>query len=202
MNEQAEKVFKEANLDLEADLHNHRFLQDEKWVEATLVKRQGIEKLIRHNHIKFKLTPHTMTMTLCVVHGEFIKGTRKVETLGSATLENTNQKPPYLPEMAEKRCKSRGVLMILDIYELGNVLGEDEIHEAKKASAADKLMKDNKKESSKNVIPPKESKTGNNTALKFGPTTSDPPTKKKTALDKLEDSPSESDYDELINEKQ
>lgn len=57
-----------------------------------------------------------------------------VETTGEANNENVKQNPPYMLAMAEKRAKSRAVLILTGFYALG-VFGEDESDDFKRPAS-------------------------------------------------------------------
>ena len=66
--------------------------------------------------------------TMCDDEGEVLGS---VTTTGEANNDNVKQKPPYMMAMAEKRAKSRAVLMLTGFYAVG-VFGEDESDDFKK----------------------------------------------------------------------
>jgi hypothetical protein len=90
-----------------------------------IITRSGIQKIERKAGIKCLFRP---VYSACgkdyfTLHGHGTLGEAKYETFASAS-ELTSQNK-YFPEMAEKRCRSRIVLTLAGLYELG-VFGEDE----------------------------------------------------------------------------
>lgn len=62
---------------------------------------------------------------------------------------NVKMKPPYLTEMAQKRCKSRGILELAGLYELG-IYGEEEADDFKEKIS--KEIKARKNSNSEGVV--------------------------------------------------
>lgn len=115
------RLFKENGL-LEEDVHKHN--------HYTIITRAGIEKIQAKNKVTVHYEAVVMERDFAVIKGTFSKeGVPDLETFGSASKETSQNK--YYPEMAEKRCLSRGVLKICRFYELG-VFGEDEADDFKK----------------------------------------------------------------------
>lgn len=91
----------------------------------TIITRQGIQKIERATGIKCELEYIPTPEPRYVV----IKGTGRAQdgttytTFASASPETS--KNPYYVEMAEKRCRSRLILTLAGLYELG-AFGEDE----------------------------------------------------------------------------
>lgn len=90
-----------------------------------IITRPGIQKIERRANIKCSFRPvySACGKDFFTLHGTGSMGDAKYETFASASdLTSTNK---YYPEMAEKRCRSRIVLTLAGLYELG-VFGEDE----------------------------------------------------------------------------
>ena len=122
-----DRLFKENGL-LTEDVHKHQ--------HYTIINRMGIEKIQAKNGVSVHYEPVVMERDFCVIKGIFKKeGVPDLETFGSASKETSQNK--YYPEMAEKRCLSRGVLKICKFYELG-VFGEDEADDFKRPVEAPK----------------------------------------------------------------
>lgn len=116
------RLFKENGL-LDEDVHKHN--------HYTIITRAGIEKIQAKNKVTVHYESVVMERDFAVIKGTFSKeGVPDLETFGSASKETSQNK--YYPEMAEKRCLSRGVLKICRFYELG-VFGEDEADDFKPA---------------------------------------------------------------------
>lgn len=119
-----------------------------------IITRPGIDKIIAKSGLEIvSLEPLFIDPYEIVYRGVFKLGDRTVTTTGSASIDrtahqvitkrnedgssiqkveiitlkkgNVKQNPPYLSEMAEKRCKSRGVLMLTGFYDQG-FYGQDE----------------------------------------------------------------------------
>lgn len=90
-----------------------------------IITRSGIQKIERRAGIKCTFKP---VFSACgkdyfTLHGTGTMGDAKYETFASASDMTSQNK--YYPEMTEKRCRSRIVLTLAGLYELG-VFGEDE----------------------------------------------------------------------------
>ena len=123
------RLFKENGL-LPEDYFEHKHYK--------IITRSGIEKIQYKNGIEIEYEAVHMAPDFCVVLAkaqmERETKTVRVQTFGSAGhgakgepdqgKVKTNQYM-YYPEIAEKRSKSRAVLMITDFYKYG-VFGEDE----------------------------------------------------------------------------
>ena len=118
---------RENGLDARADVWQHK--QSGQWIIA----RTGIEKIQGHNNIGIELELCAAAVDFAVVKAiatrtakaEGTKTAKKlsIQSLGSANAKNSQV--TYYAEMAEKRAKSRAILMLMGFYALG-VYGEDE----------------------------------------------------------------------------
>ncbi len=96
-----------------------------------IITRQGIQKIEKAAGINCDIRIHSAGADFCNVEGVGTKldnttnTTTTYRTLASANPENS--KNPYYCEMAEKRCRSRLILTLAGLYELG-VFGEDEMN--------------------------------------------------------------------------
>ena len=115
--------------------HVWQHKQSNNWI----ISRPGIEKIQGLNNITvgldycggaadFAVVKVTATRT---VKAEGAKTSKKlsIESLGSANAKNSQVS--YYAEMAEKRAKSRAILMLMGFYSLG-VYGEDEADDFKR----------------------------------------------------------------------
>lgn len=132
---------RENNLDATYDVWQQK--QSGQWI----IGRTGIEKIQGHNNISVTLevvgfgldyagVKATATRT---AKAEGSKTAKKlsVESLGSAHVKNCLQISYYL-EMAEKRAKSRAILMLMGFYALG-VYGEDEADDFRRTDESTSL---------------------------------------------------------------
>ena len=93
-----------------------------------IITRTGIDKIARRNGIKLEYKIEAMLENWCVIrcmasHPEM----GYVESFGEASKENCTSSAAKFPvAMAEKRAKSRAVLMLAGFYEQG-VYGQDEM---------------------------------------------------------------------------
>jgi len=111
--------------------------------DMAFIKRSGIEKIQFTNDIRVKyevivMQPDYVVIKALASRGSGVSyaldaGDVVVETYGEATLENTNQKPPYYFAMAEKRALARVVLKICGAYK-HNIYGEDEADDFKQTT--------------------------------------------------------------------
>jgi hypothetical protein len=91
-----------------------------------IITRGGIQKIERASGIKCQFRP---VFSACGENYFTLQGTgvdkagNTYSTFASASSQTSQNK--YYPEMAEKRCRSRLVLALAGLYELG-VFGEDE----------------------------------------------------------------------------
>ncbi len=88
-----------------------------------IITRAGIEKIARNNEIKLDFEVISSDQHHACVRGIGTQGSIKFETFSSATPANCRN--GYFLEMAIKRARSRIVLGICNLYELG-VFGEEE----------------------------------------------------------------------------
>lgn len=98
-----------------------------------IITRTGIDKIISNRGINLKYEPIVMEKEWVVLRctAQMIKdknfGSTVVESFGEASKENTMGLAGKFPvAMAEKRAKSRAVLMLTGFYEQG-VYGQDEM---------------------------------------------------------------------------
>jgi molybdopterin converting factor small subunit len=128
-----QELCRQNGLDPRADVWQHK--QSGQWIIA----RTGIEKIQGHNNIgvdlelaaaavDFAVVKATATRT---VKAEGTKVAKKlsIQSLGSAQAKNSQV--TYYAEMAEKRAKSRAILMLMGFYALG-IYGEDEADDFKR----------------------------------------------------------------------
>ena len=100
-----------------------------------IITRTGIDKIISNRGIQLGYEPIVMEKDWVVMRctAQMVKGKdigmTKTETFGEASKENTMGLAGKFPvAMAEKRAKSRAVLMLTGFYEQG-VFGQDEMME-------------------------------------------------------------------------
>ena len=110
-------LFKECKLNKKDDLFTQKLKNGQNF---TIIKKSGIEKIISHLGIDVVIESHTSTkdhadVKVMAMYKEFT-----VQSLGSANSLNCLNK--YYLEMAEKRAKSRAVLLVtqLSLYGFGN----------------------------------------------------------------------------------
>lgn len=92
----------------------------------TIITRQGIQKIERQAGIRCEIdiVPSVSNPTSITMKGTGIdKNGVTYSTFASASPDTSTNK--YYAEMAEKRCRSRIILTLAGLYELG-VFGEDE----------------------------------------------------------------------------
>jgi len=93
------------------------------------IKRTGIDKIISNRGIKVSYEPIIMERDWVVLRcvAEMSENQGRVESFGECSKENTMGLAGKFPvAMAEKRAKSRAVLMLTGFYEQG-VYGQDEM---------------------------------------------------------------------------
>ena len=98
-----------------------------------IITRSGIDKIISNRNIQLEYEPIVMVKDWVVLRcvalmtkGKEI-GQARVESFGESSKENTMGLAGKFPvAMAEKRAKSRAVLMLTGFYEQG-VFGQDEM---------------------------------------------------------------------------
>lgn len=100
-----------------------------------IITRTGIDKIISNRNIKVTYEPIVMEKDWVVMRcfASMVKGKEigqtRVESFGESSKENTMGMAGKFPvAMAEKRAKSRSVLMLTGFYEEG-VYGQDEMSE-------------------------------------------------------------------------
>ncbi|TGE29710.1 hypothetical protein [Hymenobacter metallicola] len=110
------------------DVWQHK--QSGNWI----IGRAGIEKIQGLNNIQIGIEVAAAGVDFAVVKATAARTIErkklKVESLGSANAKNSQVS--YYAEMAEKRAKSRSILMLMGFYELG-VYGEEEADEFKQS---------------------------------------------------------------------
>jgi hypothetical protein len=96
--------------------------------------RQAIDKIIAKEKLTIKYEVIVCTPEFCCFKAIVDNNGVYLETFGSAKygdFKSGNTQSHYIPEMAEKRAKSRATLTLTGFYELG-VFGEDESESFKK----------------------------------------------------------------------
>tara|TARA_R100001463_G_scaffold110942_5_gene165816 strand:- start:454 stop:849 length:396 start_codon:yes stop_codon:yes gene_type:complete len=94
-----------------------------------IITRTGIDKIVSNRGIRLSYEPIVMQKDWVVLRcvGEMSDGQKRVESFGESSKENTMGLAGKFPvAMAEKRAKSRAVLMLTGFYEQG-VFGQDEM---------------------------------------------------------------------------
>tara|TARA_R100001440_G_scaffold32457_1_gene51107 strand:- start:1701 stop:2096 length:396 start_codon:yes stop_codon:yes gene_type:complete len=94
-----------------------------------IITRTGIDKIVSNRGIRLSYEPIVMEKDWVVLRcvGEMSDGQKRVESFGESSKENTMGLAGKFPvAMAEKRAKSRAVLMLTGFYEQG-VFGQDEM---------------------------------------------------------------------------
>jgi hypothetical protein len=98
-----------------------------------IITRTGIDKIISNRNINVAYEPIVMEKDWVVMRciADMVKGKQigqtRVESFGESSKENTMGMAGKFPvAMAEKRAKSRAVLMLTGFYEQG-VYGQDEM---------------------------------------------------------------------------
>ncbi len=101
-----------------------------------IITRTGIDKIVSNRSIKLEYEPIVMERDWVVLRcvAQMVKGKEvgmtKVESFGECSQENTmGLAGKYPVAMAEKRAKSRAVLMLTGFYEQG-IYGQDEMMDA------------------------------------------------------------------------
>lgn len=123
-----EKLYKE--YDLYYDKEDPESRNNDIYVHKhyTIITRQGIQKIERRANIHVDIHPISSGPDWCVLLGT---GTRQIgdkfESVSTMSSANTATcKNGYFAEIAEKRLRSRLVLTLCGLYELG-VYGKDEM---------------------------------------------------------------------------
>lgn len=109
------KLFVENGLSLTEDVYVHKHYK--------IITRTGIDKIMAKNNITISYKVEAASEKFCIVSAVAEMEGLKVNTLSSASDGTSTSK--YYAEMAEKRAKSRCVLMLTGLYSHG-VYGEDE----------------------------------------------------------------------------
>ena len=101
-----------------------------------IITRTGIDKIVSNRSIQLEYEPIVMERDWVVLRcvAQMVKGKEvgmtKVESFGECSEENTmGLAGKYPVAMAEKRAKSRAVLMLTGFYEQG-IYGQDEMMDA------------------------------------------------------------------------
>ena len=123
-----------------AEVWQHK--QSGNWI----IGRAGIEKIQGLNNIQLDIEFAAGGVDFAVVKATAVRSVKletskvakklSVQSLGSANASNS--KVSYYAEMAEKRAKSRSILMLMGFYELG-VYGEEEADDFKRYIGAPTL---------------------------------------------------------------
>lgn len=120
------QLFKEYDLVYDKDNPNSKANDVYKHKHYTIITRQGIQKIERKSKIycDIEVVDSISNATSVTMKGKgiAIDGQTYI-TFASASADTSTNK--YYAEMAEKRCRSRLVLTLAGLYELG-VFGEDE----------------------------------------------------------------------------
>lgn len=128
-----------------------------------ILTRSGIEKIMAIEDVKAVYSVVTCQPDFAAIQGTFTKDARTIQTTGSAKkgffvevekvakkdnktykkleMNDGNTDSWYVLEIAEKRCMSRGVLKLLNLYQHG-FFGEDESHDFKTKADASKEVGD------------------------------------------------------------
>jgi hypothetical protein len=122
------KLFKEYNLHYDPTNPNSKDNDVYAHKHYKIITRSGIDKIEKAAGITTSITPIFANENCVIVkmNGSRMVGDEKkveAETLASASAETSQNK--YFAEMAEKRGRSRIVLKLAGLYELG-IYGEDE----------------------------------------------------------------------------
>ena len=114
------------------EMYNHYSLTKDdvyKHQHYIIITRSGIEKVMAKEEIDITYEVINCEPTFAVMKATAKKGTKVIETFGSALKGNSfkdgSTNTWYVAEMAEKRALSRGVLKMAGLYEHG-LFGEDE----------------------------------------------------------------------------
>lgn len=119
-------LFKKYNLTYDSSDPNSKANDVYKHKHYTIITRQGIQKIERASGIQCTIdivTPVSDPNNIIMKGFGVNKDGATYTTFGSASAETSQNK--YYAEMAEKRVRSRLVLTLAGLYELG-VFGEDE----------------------------------------------------------------------------
>lgn len=130
MNELLNKLYKNYGLSKDDVFINPRF---------KIITRSGIDKIMAKRNIRIEyefveklceslfssVLNKWLTSVVVVASATDESSGKSLITTGEANNDNVKQNPPYMIAMAEKRAKSRAVLMLAGLYEEG-FYGEDE----------------------------------------------------------------------------
>lgn len=96
-----------------------------------MLTRTGVEKIMAFDNIQVRYETEYCNNEGACFKAITTRGDVTIETLGSA--HKGNCQINYYPEMAEKRAKARGVLMLAGFYEIGcySEVEADEFHRNK-----------------------------------------------------------------------
>jgi hypothetical protein len=124
-NEMLKRLFIENNL-VKDDVFKHKFYN--------IITRQGIDKIMAANNIEiqYEIVNLSDDHTHCLIKALGKKGDRIIQTFGECTPKNNSNAYPVA--MAEKRAKSRVVLTLAGLYEIG-CFGEDEAEDFKRSKS-------------------------------------------------------------------
>lgn len=108
----------------ECELTDNDFYYDDS-TDYCLIKITGIAKIVKKYNIRQKIKIHAANEGYACVFGKFSITefnesliVHQIQTIGSASAI-TSPHNHYYAEMAEKRCKARGVLMLIGLYGYG-----------------------------------------------------------------------------------
>jgi hypothetical protein len=98
----------------------------------TIITRAGIDKIMAANdiEIQYDIVNLSDDHSHCLIKALGKRGEKIIQTFGECTPKNNSNAYPVA--MAEKRAKSRIVLMLAGFYELG-IFGEDEADDFSKS---------------------------------------------------------------------
>jgi len=102
-----------------------------KHAHYTIITRQGIDKIMANSgvEIQYELVNLSEDHSHCLIKALGRRGEKVIQTFGEASPKNNRNAYPVA--MAEKRAKSRIVLMLSGFYEHG-IFGEDESDDFKR----------------------------------------------------------------------
>lgn len=123
-NETLKRLFIENNL-VKEDVFKHKFY--------TIITRAGVDKIMAANgiEIQYDIVNLSDDHTHCLIKALGKKGDKVIQTFGECTPKNNSNAYPVA--MAEKRAKSRIVLMLAGFYEHG-VFSEEEAEDFAKSN--------------------------------------------------------------------
>lgn len=122
-NETLKRLFIENSL-VKEDVFKHK--------HYTIITRAGIDKIMAANdiEIQYDIVNLSDDHSHCLIKALGKRGEKIIQTFGECTPKNNSNAYPVA--MAEKRAKSRIVLMLAGFYELG-IFGEDEADDFSKS---------------------------------------------------------------------